>query len=94
MRITKMFLIFINIIRAEEEMRCFISISHAVNPPYILKVTANLIKEYFSSSRSVYISVLLLFNALQSVSDLFTCSNTFICIEKLPSAETDIIPLE
>ena len=38
MRITKMFLIFINIIRAEEEMRCFISISHSVNPPYIKSV--------------------------------------------------------
>ena len=29
-------------------MRCFISLSHSAEPPYILKVTANLIKEYFS----------------------------------------------
>lgn len=43
-----MFLIFINVLRAEEEMWCFISISHSVNPPYILKVITNLIKEYFS----------------------------------------------
>ncbi len=46
-------------IRAEEEMRCFISFSHSAKLPYILKVTANLIKEYFLSSRLVYISVLL-----------------------------------
>ena len=31
-----------------EKMRCFISLSHSAEPPYILKVTANLIKEYFS----------------------------------------------
>ena len=37
-----------NILRAEEEMRCFISFSHLHKLPYILKVTANLIKEYFS----------------------------------------------
>ena len=44
----KMFLILKYILRAEEEMRCFISLSHSAEPPYILKVTANLIKEYFS----------------------------------------------
>ena len=48
-----------DILRAEEEMRCFISFSHSANTPYILKVITNLIKEYFSSSRLVYISVLL-----------------------------------
>ena len=54
-----MFLIFINILRAEEEMRCVHQLFAFSEPPYILKVTADLIKEYFSSSRSVYISVLL-----------------------------------
>ena len=37
----KMFLIFINILRAEEEMRCFISFLRSTKPPYILKVTSN-----------------------------------------------------
>ena len=44
-----------DVLRAEEEMRYFISFSHSAKLPYILKVIANLIKEYFSSSRSVYI---------------------------------------
>ena len=45
----------------EPKKKCvvFISFSHSHKSPYILKVIANLIKEYFSSSRSVYISVLL-----------------------------------
>ena len=34
-RITKMLLIFINILRAEEEMWSFISLSHSAKPPYI-----------------------------------------------------------
>ena len=44
----------------EPKKKCvvFISFSHSHKSPYILKVIANLIKEYFSS-RSVYISVLL-----------------------------------
>ena len=37
-----------DVLRAEEEMRCFISFLHSAELPYILKVTANLIKEYFS----------------------------------------------
>ena len=40
-RITKMLLIFINILRAEEEMHCFISLSLSTKALYILKVTTN-----------------------------------------------------
>ena len=54
MSITKMFLIFINILRAEEEMRCFISLSLSAKAPYILKVTINLIKRYIFFFRLVY----------------------------------------
>ena len=36
------------ILRAEEEMRCVHQLFAFSEPPYILKVTANLIKEYFS----------------------------------------------
>ena len=39
--ITKMFLIFINILQAEEEMHRFISISLSIKEPYMLKVTTN-----------------------------------------------------
>lgn len=53
---TKMFLIFINILRAEEEMRCFISLSHSTKPPYILKVTTDLIKIYIFSLLGWYIT--------------------------------------
>ena len=37
-----------DVLRAEEEMRYFISFWHSAELPYILKVTANLIKGYFS----------------------------------------------
>lgn len=38
-------------------MCCFISISNSANTPHILKVTANLIKEYFLFSVGIYISL-------------------------------------
>ena len=37
-----------DVLRAEEEMRYFISFWHSAELPHILKVIANLIKEYFS----------------------------------------------
>ena len=51
---TKRFLVFINVLRAEEEMRCFFSISLSTKAPYILKVTTNLIKRYIFFFRLVY----------------------------------------